>query len=170
MSALRNRSKRQMLAWLREHVRERDGCRIWAGALHTGGYPLVCWMPHGRALNARLLLARLAGRRIPERPVVWSTCGHRDCMHEHHIVVGTRAQMIAALVAEKRFPRGARRSMASATAAGRVRCRLGVAQLRTVQQLLAQGETQRAIGERFGVTAGAVWHYLRRWRRCGLIP
>lgn len=165
MSLFRHRSRAEMREWLQTNVRREDECLLWAGAT-ADGYPVVCWSARSRRCMARALLLELRGRELPARPVVWSVCGHRLCMRPEHLRAGTRADMVAWIAAEGRYPTGARRSLASAS--GRA-SRLGVVHARAVADLQAQGQTYREIAQQYGVDPSAVGHALQRWRRAGLI-
>lgn len=168
MSIYRHRTRAQMLEWLTTNVRHEDECHIWAGACNSDGYPVVCWHQREVRCHARSLLLELRGKKMPERPVTWSTCGRRTCMNPEHLLSGTRADMTRWLAQQGRYPTGPRRSLASAS--GRIAgARMGVAHARTVASLAAQGVSHKEIGERYGVVPSTVGHALKRWRRTGLI-
>lgn len=164
----RHRSKPEMLDWLRTHVRLQDDCRIWAGYTNSAGYPIICWLPRGDRIPARSLMLELLGRKMPPRPVTWSTCGNRLCMEPAHLMVGTRADMVRWISAERRYSTGPARSVAIAI--GRApNARMGMSHARVIAQAIASGSTHQAIAAEYNVDPSAVGHALRRWRAAGVI-
>lgn len=109
----RARTVDEMVLWLTEHVRiDEDGCHIWAGSVSSkraGGYPVINW--NYRRCRARRLLLELTGTSIPNRQVVYSTCGKRKCMNREHLRVGTREKAMGAHKRRGAFLSGARRSL-----------------------------------------------------------
>jgi hypothetical protein len=160
-----NRAKTvaEMVEWLTEHVRiDEDGCRIWAGSLASGGYPVVTWN-HKKYL-ARRLLVELTGRAIPPRHTVYAACGKRLCMAEACLRIGSHNQALKASARKGKFMSGVRRSLA--TAIGRApRARLGITEGETIARLRTKGCTWEAIGQRYGVTGSSAQKTFRNWQR-----
>lgn len=151
-----------MLQFLREHVRIRDGCHHWAGALHASGYPKVVWS--GQEHMARRLLAQLTGRVRSRRDRVWTICGEKLCMNEEHMRIGTQRTALRAAAERGVLLRGPARALSSA-AAWRSRAKMGIDRSGEVMQMLSEGATHAQIAARFGVSKGAVGKALSRWAR-----
>lgn len=162
----RARTVDEMVLWLTEHVRiDEDGCHIWAGSVsnkRAGGYPVINW--NYRRCLARRLLLELTGTSIPNRQVVYPTCGKRKCMNREHLRVGTKEKAMGAHKKRGAFLSGARRSLVVAIGRGR-NAKLGIGERDTVLRLRSQGKTLSEIGALYGVTGSSVGHALKNWRR-----
>lgn len=164
----RSRSKAQMKEWLQTHVRLDGDCRIWAGTKTSSGHPLVFWKPRGPRLAARALLLELMGKPLPERPVVWSTCGRPDCMNPAHLIAGTRPQMMAWLTEQENYESSASKRIAIARGRSQ-NARMGMRHARAIARAMAEGSTHAQIAAQYEVSQSAVGHALKRWREVGVI-
>lgn len=158
------RTRAEVLEWLRTHVRIDDDCRIWAGVTNSPGYPIIWWA--GQRWSARMLLLKLLGKPMPDRPIVWSTCGHILCMEPSHLMAGTRRDMLAWMQRQGRFQSGTPRALSSAR---NRHARMGMRHARAVAQAVAEGRSTAEIAAQYDVHPSAVGHALRRWRRAGVI-
>lgn len=155
----------QVLDYLRTHVYTDGECLLWAGPFTKQGYPRIMWAR--TRYMARRLLLELTGRRIRNGEVVWATCGSPVCMTEAHLKISRRGDMVRAHAKQGRMLSGARRSLVVAMSRA-PKAKLPITEARTVLELRAQGVTMGKIGERYGVTGGAVSHAIAAWRRAGV--
>jgi len=152
----------EMREWLLENVRIQDECRIWAGSVDSWGQPVVMW--DGKTYKARRLLGRLLGLLTDEAHFAWTACSDRRCLAPEHQRFGSKKQMCLTMKRRGVYISGAHRSMLSAR--GRAKqAKLPITERRTVLRLLAEGHTQKAVAERYGVHFSAVSKAMKSWAR-----
>jgi hypothetical protein len=152
-----------MLDFLLTHVHRDGDCRLWAGAVHADGYPVVSW--HRKTRLCRRLLLELLGRHPRSR--VWTTCGQQLCLAPDHLRSGSPAQMLAHSRREGRLHGGPQHSLA--VSMGRARtAKLPVSEARSVFAARARGETLEVIARRYGVVRSAVGTAIRKWTAMGV--
>jgi hypothetical protein len=132
---------------MRRTRRASDGCLEFTGSRNARGYgQLGSYRP--KTGDTRPSLAHRAvweyhNGPIPEGLVVRHTCDNPACVEIAHLLLGTRADNSADMVA-----RGRGRALKGEE---NPRCKLTDAEVEEVRTLVAGGATRREVGERFGV-------------------
>lgn len=139
--------------------KRRNGCHEWIGAIMpggprtTGGYGQI--HRNGRTAYAHHIAWELAHGPIPEGMHVMHTCDNRRCVNVTHLTLGSFQDNMDDMTAKLRQPHGPKNGHAKLT----------VEQVRAIR--VATG-TQKAIGERFGISqpivseirTGKIWKYV----------
>lgn len=131
--------------WRRVDVGTPDECWMWTGQRDTHGYGLLGSAFRDRpayiTMRAHRLSYELAHGPIPAGMVVCHHCDNPSCVNPAHLFLGTQSDNTRDMTAKKRQARGERHSQT----------RLTEDDVREIRSALAAGETQRSIGERFGI-------------------
>lgn len=106
----------------------------------------------GRKIGAHVLAYRLAKGDIPAGLMVLHRCGNRLCCNPGHLYAGTHANNTNDAVRHGTHKCGFGRGSEHICA------RLKASDIPQIRAALGRGESQRAIGERFGVTQQTIWH------------
>ena len=132
------------LATLGEWVANRDrttGCWEWPYSTTSTGYGQVwCNQEHWKAHR---LAAHLDGR-TPGTLFVCHTCDNRRCVNPAHLFLGTVQDNTDDMMSKGRVSRGESRS------------KLHAGQVLSVRELLAEGEQQKSVAKRFGVSPATI--------------
>lgn len=107
-------------------------------------------------------LAREAER---DDQVVHATCGKLRCMHEEHLRVGTRAQVLRAKSRLGHLVRGTGHSLAIARGRAQRGAKMPITERFNVARMRAQGWTWRRIAEHYGVSLSCPQKQLASWER-----
>lgn len=124
---------------------EGDDCIEWPFFRMKSGYGQVTYKKR-RTLVHRLVCEISNGPAPTGKEDAAHTCGNAKCVNRRHIRWATRAENIADKWGHGTVPLGELHASSKLT-------KLDVQMIRV---LLASGFTQRSIGERFGISAGAV--------------
>jgi len=130
-----------------------DECWPWRAARSTPGYGYF-WR-EGGPRNAQRVMWEVVHGEIPDGLCVLHSCDNKLCVNPRHLFLGTPADNNADRDRKGRQARGQRQGAA----------KLNREQVREIRVRVEQGETQRALGRRFGVhrsTVGAIVHH-RTW-------
>lgn len=161
--------------WARiEKAEDPDGCWLWTGTLHHGGYGLI--RVDGRQESAHRVAWEMENGPIPDGMMICHRCDVKRCVRndgEHsHLFLGTAADNMHDMARKgraakgerhvwhshpERVPRGERNSQAVLTAE----------QVQEIRETYARGGvSQRVLAARYGVTRGALGPILRgrAWR------
>ena len=141
-----------------------DGqCWEWMRVRNQHGYGQL--RVNGRMMYAHRLAYQLGVGRIPDGLHVLHQCDNPRCINPSHLSVGTRSQNMreCSKRGRSRIPKPVKLGEQNGAA------KLAVADVRSIRQLLADGWTQRAIAERFGVCqqnianikSGKVWMHVK---------
>lgn len=115
-------------------------CRLYDGRLDKDGYPAN--------REHRRVLARKLGRPIARGMEAMHACDNRACISEAHLDEGTHAQNMADRDARGRTPKGS----------GNWKSKLTEADILSVRERLATGETRVSIAAAFGVGPRCISH------------
>lgn len=137
-------------------VRKGPSCWEWVGA--TRGEKRdrgIFYMGGGRA-NSRLLSAHRASWELHFGPIpnglhVLHKCDNGLCVRPSHLELGNHAKNMRDAAKRGLMPKGPDHHAAKLTPAD----------VREIRRLVENGVTQRAAGERFGVSRGAVLGIVR---------
>jgi hypothetical protein len=131
--------------WARIHVRGPDDCWEWTRAL-SHGYGHCSWAD-GKVRQAH----RIAYALTLGDPGAIHVCHHCDnppCCNPAHLFLGTDADNVRDMHAKGRYVNGFKR--------------LTEDDVRAIRAAIAAGETQRAVGERHGISHGQVQNIIHR--------
>lgn len=141
--------------WSKVAVGDSGECWSWTAARTEHGYGKF---GVGRAskLAPRLALELATGRAIPSLQKVLHSCDNPPCCNPAHLSVGTQLQNMADMVARGRSLKGERHHQSRLTESA-------VAEIRRAWD--DEEATQRALAQRFGISAGTVADvvYRRTW-------
>lgn len=134
-----------------------DECWRWSGATTTYGYGQ--FSVRRRIVNAHRFSVELAtGKPIPPGQCVLHQCDNPPCVNPAHLTLGTKAENSQDMVAKRRNQRGEARWNA----------RLTEVDVMAIRARRANGETYRAIGVDYGITAPVVFNVVKKqWRHVG---
>ena len=133
------------------------GCWIWLGALDSKGYGLYGGARHRRFKAHRKMLELKLCRPLTDDEVTRHSCDNPPCVNPDHLMVGSINDNNQDCIRRGRHAFGSRIAAA----------KLSEVDIEEIQKMLNHGEYQRIIGERFGVTQGAISHIVngRSWVR-----
>lgn len=122
-----------------------SGCLIWTGAVKSNGYGHV--NREGRTVMVHRLSWELAnGRAVPSGQRVLHRCDNRRCFHPAHLHLGTARHNSREMVLRGRY---------------RGPAKLSPTQRAEVVAAVGNGDSQRAVAARFGVSQGTVSNIVR---------
>ena len=134
--------------WDKVAIGERHACWPWTAQRLPNGYGR--FSKDGKNQLAHRVAWMLVFGEIPPGKCVYHKCGNLEyCTNPHHLILGSRADVIAARVAKGKHTRGSR---------------IGVSKLTEsdvchIRELLDQGcITKVAIGRAFGVSDRSISH------------
>lgn len=139
-------------------VRKTDKCWIWtAGIRNLSGYGQF-WF-QGRSVLAHRFSFALARGPLPDSDILLHSCDNRLCVNPEHLSIGTHDQNVRQAVERNRTSHGEAHHNHLLTED----------QVIEIRQALKQGEFQRAIAERFGISQITVSNIKteKTWRRVG---
>ena len=134
------------------------GCWLWAGAMpHFPGYGTLT--VEGRTVAAHRTSWNEFRGPIPRGLRVLHHCDVRPCINPDHLFLGTHGQNMSDMVCKGRSLVGSRNHNA----------KLLEADIAEIWRLREAGETQKAIGQRFGVSQVKISQILlgKAWRHFG---
>lgn len=123
---------------------ESDGCWIWTGAHTAGGYGELR-LGGGPKYVHRLMAALFLPCDEMSGQYVLHLCDQPSCCNPSHLRLGTQKE-----------------NMADASAKGRLSKKLQPADVIEIRRLRAEGHTQQALADRFGVTRTTIQQIERR--------
>lgn len=126
------------------------GCRVWRGATAKGGYGK-------RKIKGRMVLVHRwtweqVNGPIPDGMKVLHQCDNPPCYLIEHLFLGTQADNMADMHAKGRARHGVGRPLGEANGMSK----LTVTQVAEVREAIAQGDVQRRIAERYGVSPATI--------------
>lgn len=128
-----------------------DACWPWQGNVGLNGYGR-----YGQELAHRIAYALTYGPLPPDKPWALHRCDNRPCVNPAHLFAGTVTDNNADRVAKGRegvhVSYGERNGLAKLT----------VGQVVEIRERWANGETQQAIAQEFGIRNTNVWHIVHR--------
>lgn len=138
-------------AYLMERIRAKcveDGdCLIWTGATTSNGTPTMRMPKTREMIGVRRLVLKIAGR-WKEGLLATSTCGHPQCVCEHHARGVTRAQLSKLAIKRTAYHLSPARNAKIAAAA---RARYGKLTPEMREAIMESDLPQRVLGEMYGV-------------------
>jgi hypothetical protein len=155
--------------------RSENGCRLWEGAVTTGGYGKM-WV-EGRLWDTHRLSYVLFKGEIPEGLCVCHTCDTPNCVEHSHLWAGTRADNMQDCVTKGRgafqrhpqsCPRGdahwARKRAGDMPTRGEKNAwaKLTEQKVRDLRSAHTRGENVAALARALGVTPQAAWSAIHR--------
>lgn len=136
------------------------GCWLWAGTLlKSTGYGQL--QIDGRSVGAHRFSYRIHKGDIPDGHCICHRCDVRACVNPYHLFVGTQRDNVLDMLAKGRGR--ARHGSAAANAL------LTEADIPTIRRLIANGEANRRIAERFNVSPDVI-NAIRRGRSWKHVP
>ena len=125
-------------------------CWQWEKTNNNHGYGTLTI--NGRTRYAHRLAYELSYGPIPAGLDVMHDCDNPACINPNHLRVGTRSQNMADCHARgrSRIPAPSLRGEANGAA------KLTASAVDEIRRLLAEGMTQRSVGERFGVSQSTI--------------
>jgi hypothetical protein len=142
------RPEKRLEVIIREHCDRTVSCWLWRRALSTG-VPTMLW--HGRQQGVRRLLWEAEHGPIPKGMFASTSCGIERCVRREHIRLKTKRELVARASAQRKGHRPP----------GFGPSKLPPEASQEMLDLWAQGWTQTAIGEKFGVCQHSVYVRLR---------
>jgi DNA-binding XRE family transcriptional regulator len=124
------------------------GCWIWTGARTAGGYGAL-WL-HGEPKYVhRVMAALFLALDETSGELVLHVCDRPSCCNPNHLRLGSHKE-----------------NMADASAKGRMSKKLQPADVIEIRRLRAEGHTQQALADRYGVSRMTIRQIERRetWR------
>ena len=141
-----------MASWLGRFIAkiqiQQGGCWIWCGNHTWGGYGQVK-VEGKQQLTHRAIYKTLIGP-IPYGLCVCHKCDVRDCVNPDHLFLGTQAENIrdAQRKGRSRAPIGVENG----------RAKLHEDQVREIRKAYANGEFQRNLATRYGLSKSGIQH------------
>ena len=132
---------------------DRSGeCWLWTRGSTGNGYGMFSEAKHKLVLAHRYSW-ELANGSIPEGMFVCHTCDTPRCVRPEHLFLGTNAENMQdasrkGRLVGKRKPRRGEESLSA---------KLTAADVAEIRARLSVGESQSALGRRYGVTQSAIW-------------
>jgi hypothetical protein len=126
-----------------EKVEKTDGCWLWTASLNGGGYGTINAGGRGRPLLAPRVSWELHNGPILDGLFVCHHCDNRRCVRPDHLFLGSAIDNMQDMKRKGRH------------VGNRKITRQQVAEIRRLYA--AGGISQEKLGERFGITQGAVW-------------
>lgn len=141
--------------WSKVDRRGPDDCWEWQRGCFSNGYGLVSLHPFGNFLAHRIAYT-LGHGHAPGQLFVCHRCDHPRCCNPAHLFLGTCADNLADMRAKQRGAIGEANPQAKLTTS-------------VVLAILASDESQRALGDRYGVSRTTVGCARRgeTWRHVG---
>lgn len=132
-----------LLKQLVQQAPEGDACVIWPRAKSPFGYGKVCVEPYVRDNTHRVAYKLLHGV-IPDGMFVCHKCDVPSCVRGSHLFLGSPFENMHDAISKGRcrYLRGS----------SHIRAKLTESEVIEIYRLQASGVSQRAIGERFGVS------------------
>lgn len=132
---------------LEKYTLRGEGCWEWQGKLYPNGYGVahVPGSPGSRYAH-RVAWEHANGVTLSASDLVRHTCDNRRCVNPDHLEIGTHQDNMNDMVARGRSPRGARNAAH----------KLSEDDVRAIRKSYLDGEMQKSIAERFGVSRSAV--------------
>lgn len=136
-------------------VQKTDGCRLWLGAVNTGGYGMIYIGVHAqkrRSNCAPRVAWELMCGPIPDGLCVLHDCDNPRCVRPDHLFLGTHQDNVRDKTAKGRQSRARKLTEADVSA------------IRSCYAI--GGITQRALAKQYGVCQQTVCDIIRRkrWR------
>lgn len=154
--------------WRHVAVGDQGECWVWTGAT-AQGYGV--WAFSGRMQGAHRIAWILQHGPIPEGRYVCHRCDNPPCCNPKHLFLGSQGENMADAAAKSRVARGdrhyTRRNPEAVLRGHQHGCaKLTPDDVRAIRRRAAQGETQLALGEEFGVTQTTIFKIVhrQRWR------
>lgn len=133
--------------WSKADVRRPGECWEWNAARNEHGYGIFRMPDERRNVRAHRMAWELThGERLPADVKLLHRCDNPPCVNPNHLERGTQLDNIADMVAKGRVARGAQKPNSKLSPEDVAKMRL----------LRAQGETQKALADRFGVAQSRV--------------
>lgn len=130
-----------------------NGCIEWIGAISSTGYGSILHS-RGRRISTHVAAWELKYGPVPKGKFVLHKCDNRPCINTDHLFLGTAKDNGEDMAKKRRSTWGERDPMA----------KLAESDIEAIKQL-AGTMSQRAIGEKFGVSDGNICMILggKRW-------
>lgn len=131
-----------------------DDCWIWTAGRFPSGYG--AFSLKGRLYRAHRMAFMLFRGEIPPGLCVCHRCDQPACVNPAHLFLGTNAENSADMVAKHRHAAGVRNG----------RAKLTEDDVREIRECIREGDSQRHVAQRFGVSQVLVGLIARRksWR------
>lgn len=148
------------------HVEKSSGCWEWRGVRSAAGYGYTSTRPKLLAHRFSWTLAHGAG---PGDLFVCHRCDNPGCVRPDHLFLGTVRDNAADMRHKGRSAMGdrngtRRRPDTIARGEGRAHAKLTETDVRRIRSAVAEGETTKAVADRYGVSFGLVAGIVRRER------
>lgn len=153
------------LKMIRDRCKDDGGCWVWQQSLNNKGCPQMSINNKGGQMVRRVAF-QLAGKRIKNGYVVYSTCGDRRCCNPEHLAQITRGERTSLSYklgernAELEYPS----RMARAISCGL--SKLGLNKAREIRARLMDGANKAALAREYGVHEKTIYNIDRNnsWR------
>ena len=122
--------------WEKVDKSDVDGCWIWKGGFGNHGYGTFAVF--GKTTTAPRAAFFLETGKFPKN-LACHTCDNRKCVRFSHLFDGTYAENNQDMYNKKRYP-----------------TKLTEEEVKQIKKLLLEGEGQRPLGRRFGVTQAVI--------------
>lgn len=149
------------------------GCWAWVGGGKPDGYGAITY--NGKCEGAHRVAYVLNKGEIPEGAYIRHSCDNKWCVNPDHLLAGTPQDNMDDKVSRGRQSKGLKHSISlKSSEKKRLSIKYGEshagakvsdAQVLEIAQMAANGETQRAIAAKFGLTQSGVHVVLKRHRR-----
>jgi len=140
--------------WARVTKAGPDECWLWTGGKNTYGYGILRTESRGRARGAHRYSWELHHGAIPDGMQVLHKCDVRNCVNPAHLFLGSNQQNTADKMAKGRH--------VVLYGENQIFARLKASDIPEIRRLYAEGLSQGAIGEAYGVGRGAIGKVVRR--------
>jgi len=142
--------------WSKVDMRGHDDCWPWTAGRGSHGYGQINVGYH-KPITAHRFSYELHRGPIPVGMCVCHSCDNPLCVNPAHLFLGTHADNMADMMAKGRSAHGELNGHAKLTRAD----------VLSVRERLAAGESQQSIGDSFGVCRQTVSHIAvgKRWAR-----
>lgn len=142
-------------------VEKTDGCWIWTGARHEGGYGVIGKGGKSAGLiRAHRAAWELTNGPIPDGLYACHRCDNRACVRPDHLFLGTAKENSQDMVRKGRVASGdrsgPRNHRASYVGERASQSKLTWAQVDEIRARLKMGEKQRDLSKAFGVAQGQI--------------
>jgi hypothetical protein len=122
------------------------------------GYGNLRMSSTGTNIYAHRLIWEIVNGPIPSGMVVCHKCDNPACVRPDHLFLGTQAENLD----DMRF-KGRHYNPPVLRGAAGTNAKLSEDNVREIRRLAAETDlTQKAIGEKFGITQGTVWNIINR--------
>lgn len=142
-----------------------EACWPWTARQDDQGYGMT--KINGRQWRAaRWVLTQKLGRELTADEVTRHTCDNPPCVNPAHLIVGSPADNIADMIGRGRHVHGdqhwTRRDNTKLLGAMNPASKLTADDVRAIRAQYAEGATQVALAERFGITQAYISQIVRR--------